>query len=65
MDKNLKIDLSGVICKTFYEFAIKEPKQFNEPDKGWEYWATYFRFNRASSMAVDNLLEGYEIKRKE
>ena len=62
--ENFKIDLRKIICKTFYEFAKREPTQFNKPKKSWDYWATYWRFDRASMIAVDNILKEYDLKCK-
>lgn len=60
---HLKFDLSDLICKTFHKFAKEEPTQFDKPEKGWDYWATYYKFKRASDVAVNNLLAEYEIEK--
>ena len=57
--KNLEIDLRRIICKTFYEFAKKEPAQFQ--DANWQDSFTYWRFDRASMIAVDNILKEYDV----
>ena len=60
--RNLEIDLKTIICETFHEFAKREPEMFELPKEGWEYWATYYRFSRASMIAVDNILKEYRIE---
>ncbi len=59
-EQNRRDDLAHVICKTFHEFAKGEPKQFTEAD--WEDKFAYWRFYRASSIAVENLLTKYKIE---
>lgn len=63
MDKNIAIDIRSIICKTFYELAKKEPGQFSS-EVNWNDPFTYYRFDRASIIATENLLKEYDIIKK-
>ena len=55
--KNFRFDLWHLIEREFHRFAKVNPQQMNEPDEGWEHWATIYHFSRPANLTSQKIVE--------